>query len=93
MPKMKFKAPKKRDKNSPELVSYDDGYPRTWIRANKEQLDAVEVGKDVTLILKGKLVAKEMRESEDGEPRHEITLEVHESEVDGGGYADLADAD
>jgi hypothetical protein len=85
---MKFKPREKsEDKEDGCCVpcGYDEGYPIVWIRGSKEQIDALTVGENAVLILKGKISGLESRQrmnADDEQTTHnEIDFEVHESNV------------
>lgn len=52
-------------------------YPTVWIKASKEIVDALEVGKAAEVMLKGVVVGLSSNSGPDSD-RHEFTLELRE---------------
>lgn len=67
-------------------------FPTICVPVDKDWLNKLEVGKDITVTLKGKLVEIAMNEPEKEYSRNEIRVEVHKVEMDEGGeYKELVE--
>lgn len=78
------------------VSAHDEGFPTIWMRASKEQIDQLEVGKEATLAVKGKITSVEISsfdEEKGTRERNEFRIEVTESAVYSGTneFEDLLD--
>lgn len=68
----------------PESIAEDSVQyvPSVYIEVSKEQLDLLEVGKDVTIKLIGKVKRLEASEHDKANNRYEISMELQEVSID-----------
>ena len=56
--------------------------PRIYLGVSKEQLDMLEIGKEVTMKIFGKVKALSSDQREKGEDKYEIQIELKEVKID-----------
>lgn len=69
--------------------------PSVYLDVSKEQLDVLEVGKNVTIQLMGKVTQLRASDSDSEDNRYEISLDLKEVVIDpeDNAFADLAEDD
>lgn len=85
MPKYKVKPESWGICTAPESPKDNKHYPTVYFPVSSEILKGLEVGQDAEIILRGKVVGLESRESENQDNKSEVRLEVHEVEASADG--------
>lgn len=69
--------------------------PSVYLEISKEQLDMLEVGKNIVMTLKGKVTGLQSNQEDENDGRHEIRLELQEVSIDpkDNEFSDLLDED
>jgi len=61
--------------------SVDQYVPSVYLEISKEQLEVLDIGKDVKITLQGKVKSLSSNERDKGTQRYEITLELKQVEI------------
>ena len=69
--------------------------PSVYLEISKEQQKVLEIGKQVTITLRGKVKSLSANEQDKGTDRHEVTLELKKVEIndDDNEFSKLAEDD